>query len=232
MSQQQPPQYSPYSQAQPNYQQPQPLQSGPPPLQWNPAGVYDWLESPAARFGKSYFYIIPGLGSLLLAVSVFLPWFSADIIGTSLTMNGVGGTNLAALGDTSVDHVAPSVGGSPAYESWHGWLLLALAVLTLIMVVLGITLKNKHFAIASLVAGFIAVGLLGYDLARMMQAVDEILRSISGVQAVGQPNVKLSISTGFGLYAGLASALAIFIGSILTFFLFNTSTSTKRGTSL
>lgn len=193
-------------------------QSPPPPLQWNPQGVYDWLEGPktTTAVNKPYLYAIPGLGALLLAAAIFLPWYSINILSTSLTINGLGGTNVPSLGISSAN--SPASGSSQPLEVWHGWLLLALAVFTLAIVVPGIFLKNKHFAIASIVSGFIAVGLMGYDLAKTTQTIND-----SYAAAGVSPDVTAlsSASVGFGLYIGLAAAFAIFTGSLLIFFLFD-----------
>jgi hypothetical protein len=223
---------------QPLQQQPanQPVtRYGPPPLCWNPQGVYDWLEDPKAANGPAktkiypYFYAIPGLGALLLFAGIFLPWFSIEFFGTSISVNGAGLSNLppefATAGYGSLanpTNPAPLSSLSPdqPFQPWHGWLLLALAASTIAMVALGIFLKNRHFAIATIGTGLFASGLLGYDFIGTLQMIGKTYKT-AGITSEFAASSGLHMTVGFGLYIGLAASLAIFIGSLLIFFLFD-----------
>jgi hypothetical protein len=93
---------------------------------------------------------------------------------------------------------------------------------------LGIFLKNKHFAIPTIISGFLAVGLLGFDLAKTIQAISDLYGAFGVSPASASTTTTTAtagITVGFGLYIALAAALAIFIGSLITFFFAPSSTN-------
>lgn len=194
-----PPQY----QGQPGGYPPQPPQyqgqpGGYPPPQQYQGQPYGYSAAPVKPPPNPYLYLIPIVGIILMAVGVFLPWFTISFLGVSLSVDGLG----KASGTGEVVTAYNQAAGTG--NAKDGVYLLGAGGLLLVLCLLGLFLKARGFAIAAIVFGVLCVGLTAYD-------VVDINRSLSGTSSGGA-----SGTVGIGLYISLVGAIVILIGAIIT----------------
>jgi hypothetical protein len=159
------------------------------------AGQYQqqWQQPATAKPARkpNPIYAIPAIGGLLLMICAFLPWLTVSFLGENLTITGLGSVS----GTTD-----PALASGGARD---GVLALILGVIALVLALLGLFLNRKGFAIALIVFGVLASGLMIFELA-------DVNRNVSEFSSLGG-----GISTGIGIYLGLVGALAVLIGAIL-----------------
>lgn len=208
------------------------------PITWNPDGVYGGIkEVRAGGNSRSFLYIVPGLGALLLLLAVFLPWLSLNLFGSAFSTNGIGALSappgftdsmqklsqspdyaglLASASAPASSNANPTSTTSQPYEAWQGWALIVLAVLCLALAVCGIALPSKGFAIATLVAGLVCLALAGWDWWRTWRLIDDAYKHLAtGPVAAQAQTALIGFGVGFGLYMAVAASLTVTIGSIL-----------------
>jgi hypothetical protein len=97
-----------------------------------------------------------------------------------------------------------SAGGGGAKD---GVIALSLAVISLILILVGLLTKARGWAIATIVFGVFATGLMAYEVFDVNRSTNQIASDSAGLGAS---------SGGIGLYVGLAGAIIILIGAIIT----------------
>lgn len=199
------------------------------PPQWNPDGVYGGIKE-VKTGGRVFLYVIPALCSLLIALAVFLPWFSITFFGAGLSINGVGALSAPpgfvdsmqslskspALTPGSTQSITPA---NQPYESWHGWFILVLVLTALVLCGFGVIMKSKTFSIGPLVAGVICLGLGGLDFWRTYNLIDDTYKQAGSLTQA--QTALVNIQVGFGLYLLVAAGLAVVVGGIITLTLFD-----------
>jgi hypothetical protein len=173
-----------------------------PPGTWSQAGPYAAAPVQAKKQDNRFLYLLPALGVAALALGVFLPWFSVAVLGSTVSLNGLGN----ASGPTELTGIFAQ--GNAVKD---GVIVLALAGLLGLLTLGGLALKARGFAIAVLVFGLAAAGLMAFELVDANRNIAEINRNAAGA-AVAQ--------TGLGLYIGLAGAVIVLLGALITFIFF------------
>ncbi len=205
----------PYNQG--NYQAPQgSYQPGGYP-QPQPPGQYQGVAygappayrvAPVKRVANPLLYLIPAVGVVIMALGVFLPWFNMTFLGGTIAVNGLG--NLSGPADLVTTLTQGT--GSPGAKD--GVLVLGLAGILIVLIVLGLLLKARGFAIAAIVFGVIAAGLMAFE-------VSDVGKSVGDINQTGLGQIKAE--TGLGIYVGLVGALIVLFGAIITFAFFRKS---------
>ncbi len=142
---------------------------------------------PAARNNKFYpAFLVSVFGSLCLIGCAFLPWMSFKALDLQLSIDGLG----------NISGSSPLSG--PTGYTGDGVLAIGLGVILLVLSALGSFLGKNGFAIAAMVFGLIATGLMILKLSDISSAA-KILEG----------------NTGLGVYLGLAGALVALVGGSL-----------------
>ncbi|MBN9390429.1 MAG: hypothetical protein J0I20_20540 [Chloroflexi bacterium] len=159
--------------------------------------------APAQRVkvpGNRNLYFIPLIGVILLAAGAFLPWINLTIQNQSISINGMGSVS----GNAELAALYNSAGGGGAKD---GVIALSLAVISLILVLVGLLTKARGWAIATIVFGVFSIGLMAYEVFDVNRSTNKVATDSAGLG---------SSSGGIGLYVGLAGAIIILIGAIVT----------------
>ncbi len=205
----------PYNQG--NYQAPQgSYQPGgypqpQPPGQYQGAGYGAppaYGVAPVKKAANPLLYLIPAVGVVIMALGVFLPWFNLTLLGGTIGVNGLGNVS----GSAELTALYTQTNGSSAAKD--GVLVLGLAGILIVLIVLGLLLKARGFAIAAIVFGVMAAGLMVFEVTDATRSINDINRTTGGAA---------SASTGLGLYVGLAGALIVLVGAIIAFAFFRKS---------
>lgn len=198
------------------------------PVVWNPSGVYGGIE-PVGGKGRIFLYFIPGFGALLILLGVFLPWLSITIFGTTISVNGIGSVSapqsfMDGLQKLQNDfgnftQITPTTTTSTTqpFEPFHGWILIVLAGISLILVIGGLAQQSKIYTIGLIICGVVCSGLTCWDLWKTIKLLDDTYKQMT------DPTVALfsSIQTGFGLFMATFASLCLAIGAISTLIFFD-----------
>jgi hypothetical protein len=197
----------PYPQQQPNNYPPQGYYQGQQPYPgqqpgYPPQAPYQGAY-PAQKVkvpGNWKLYLIPLLGAILLAVGAFLPWITLTIVGQTISVSGIGSVS----GTSDLVSAYNQAGGGGAKD---GTIALALAGISLILILIGLLTRARGWAIGVIVFGVFATGLMAYELYDIGKSTSTLASDTAGAGAS---------STGFGIYIGLAGAIIILVGAIIT----------------
>ena len=189
----------PYPQ-QPNNYPPQGYYQGQQPVY--PAQVAYAGAYPAQKVkvpGNWTLYFIPLIGVILLAVGAFLPWISLTIASQSFSVSGTGSVS----GTPDLVSAYNQSGGGGAKD---GVIALALAGISLVLILIGLLTRARGWAIGVLVFGVFATGLMAFELYDVGKSNTSISSDTAGAG---------TSTTGIGIYVGLAGAIIILIGAII-----------------
>jgi hypothetical protein len=237
-SNQQPPQQQP---GQPYPQQPQPYPQVKPlppgwqqtiqPGQWMPArndGVVMQYQpgNTIENAKKWYLYFIPGIACVGLVICVFLPWISISLLGSSITANGVGGTNtppgflesMAAL-SPNASSATPAQPETNSFFAHDGFIVLVVGVIGVILSLGGLIQRYKGYAVGTIIISLVTLGIFGYEFWNVSHAISDANAQIAATASQNIFGVGLSV--GFGIYLGLIMSLIVLISSIVTLIIFN-----------
>lgn len=198
------------------------------PIQWNPDGVYGGIKE-VRTGGRQFLYILPILSSLLLAIGVFLPWLSLNLFGSGFSTNGIGALsapagfveNMQKLSEqygslTSSTNGSTSSPTSQPYDSSHGWILLALAIICFGLAVIGIAVKSKNFSVGPLLIGLVCSVLGVVDWLGTSKLIDDTYKQATSPLETSL----LNIQVGLGLYLVIIASLGLVIGAIIILTMF------------
>lgn len=196
-------------QQQPNAYSPQgyypPRQPGYAPQQPYP-GAYAVPAKKVKMPGNRNLYFIPLVGVILLAVGAFLPWITLNVkaLSQSISINGMGSVS----GTPELVSAYNQAGGGGAKD---GVIALGLAGIILVLILIGLLTRSRGWAIASIVFGFFAAGLMAYEVIDVNRSINQLTTDSAGVT---------TSAGGIGLYVGLAGGIIIQVGAIITVALF------------
>lgn len=203
-----------------NYSQTSPQPAA---TRWNPTGVYGGVEE--APEVKPKLYYIPAVGALLLVISLLLPWFFIKFNSGFFSLNGL---NMASATESvleSMSKLTTQIGASPAagltsssgYGLIDGWILLVLAVLSLVVAAGGALRRKKVNAVVIFFLGVASLVIVGLDLINLNNKLNAL-----NLYQTQNPLTGTMSGTQLGIGLGLAIVAAIFIviGAALTFLLF------------
>jgi hypothetical protein len=154
-----------------------------------------------------YLYFIPGIACFALILCVFFPWVSLNFLGSSISVNGVGGTN---------SNLPTSQNNS--FVAHDGFIVLAAAVIGTILSLGGLLQRHKGYTIGLIIIGLVALGVFGYEFWNISKTIGEANDLIASSSTPNTFGVGLAI--GFGIYLGLVMALTLIISSIVTYTMF------------
>lgn len=150
-------------------------------------------------------YIFPGVGALLLAAGVFLPWISASAAGFEVTVNGLGsGTVRGVLGNTTLGAGAGSAGGPRDGIFW----LVGAGVLFLLTLTGVLLRSDKIIPTFIVVLGVLAFGFVEYELISFDSRIKEY-------NLMSNASVPVTIQAGFGIFVGLIGAILALYGGLV-----------------
>lgn len=202
--------YPPSAPAYPSRQPGYPQQPGnyAPPLagQRNQGAAY--AAAPVKK-GKWFLYLIPALGVVAMVLGVFLPWFNVTILGSTVSLNGMG--NLS--GPSELTSILSRDGSSGVKD---GVLVLGLAGISSLLILGGLLMRARGFAIAVIVFGLMSLGLTAFEVIDANRSIQAINNSAAGAATA---------QTGLGLYVGLAGAVVVLVGAIVTLVFFKSGRS-------
>jgi hypothetical protein len=167
---------------------------------WGPAPTYGGGQAPQQASGFNFDITrwqraeqITGAASLLLIISLFLPWFTVSV-------------------STSIAGHTISQSGSGSGTTAHGYLWLVffvgLAVLAVLIMQAGFAQfpVNLPFGVPQLLIGLTGLNLLVVLIAFLIKP------GTSGVDTTG---LSVSVGWGFGAFVGLICAIAAFVPLVL-----------------
>lgn len=165
--------------------------------------VYDAADAEQVAAPKSLnnIYFAPLFGSIVMGLSVFLPWFSisvaAGLIAVSATVNGLGNYSGSAL---LVNAASKSSGFG------DGYFIIGLAVLAAIVSYAGLINKSKSAWKAAILFGVVAGGIIIYDWQNFTS------KSSSITDTSTSSGVSAAVQVEPGLMVGVLGAIIIVIG--------------------
>lgn len=224
----------PYPQTPPKYPELKPLPPGwqqpIQPGQWVSAGNNGIVQQSQfininITIGRWYLYFIPGIACLALILCVFLPWISINLFGSSITANGVGGTNMptgsleamAALSPTATTP-APTTSQTNSFIAHDGFIVLVVAVIGVILSLGGLLQRHKGYTIGLIIIGFITLGIFGFEFWNISKSIGDANAQIAA--AASQNIFGVGLSVGFGIYLGIITAIILIVSSIVTYIMF------------
>lgn len=224
----------PYPQTPPKYLELKPLPPGwqqpIQPGQWVPVGNNGIVQQ--AKYvkedtepGRWYLYFIPGITCLALILCVFLPWISIGFFGSSITANGVGGTNMPSSFLESMAALAPTTPTSTpptsqpnSFIAHDGFIVIVVAVIGAILSLGGLLQRHKGYTIGLVIIGIITVGVFGVEFWNISKTIGDAKAEIAAASTQNIFGVDLSI--GFGIYLGIITSITLVVSSIVTYIMF------------
>jgi hypothetical protein len=169
---------------------------------WEPTTITPVVAFTQTQNNNSY--LAPLLGSIVMAVSVFLPWFNvsvaAGILSAEASVNGLGSYSGSAL---LVNAASRSGGGFS-----DGYFVIGLAILAAVVSYTGLINKTHSAWKVAVLFGVVAAGIIIYDWVNFTSKSSTL--NDSGTTS----GVSTAIQVGPGLMVGILGAVVIIIGSL------------------
>lgn len=150
-------------------------------------------------------YLAPLVGSIVLAVGVFLPWLNVGVASGLFSVegstNGIGSFSGSPL-------LGAALAKNPPVYGIDGFLLIGLAILALMVSLGGLSNSTVWAWKVGILFGLVAAGIAIYDTINFSSKVATINSSLGNTSTSAS-----AAQVGPGLYVAAAGALVILVGS-------------------